>query len=97
MNDTLNKKRNGCSDVSVVAKIKISYEDDFGNVYSETVDASTVIEEKIIQTETEDKEEKNTLWWLFMIFGIIIGGALGFGIPFLIRSSKQRKEDEKML
>ncbi len=78
--------------------ITITYEDDFGEIYTETVDVSTVIEEKIIKTDTEEEEEKtNPLWWLFMLIGAIVGGSLGFGIPYAIRSSKQRKEDEKRL
>ncbi len=78
--------------------ITISYEDDFGETYTETVDVSTVIEEKVITADIEEEEEKkNPLWWLFMLIGAIIGGALGFGIPHVIRSNKQRKEDEKRL
>lgn len=82
----------------VEGTITISYEDDFGEIYTETVDVSTVIEEKVIKADTEEEEEKkNPLWWLFMLIGTIIGGSLGFGIPYAIRSNKQRKEDEKRL
>lgn len=82
----------------VEGTITISFEDDFGETYTETVDVSTVIEEKVIKADTEEEEEKkNPLWWLFMLIGAIIGGALGFGIPHAIRSNKQRKEDEKRL
>ena len=78
--------------------IKITYEDDFGETYEKTAELSTVIEEKVIKADTEEEEEKkNPLWWLFMLIGAIIGGALGFGIPYAIRSNKQRKEDEKRL
>lgn len=78
--------------------IKITYEDDFGETYNESIDTSTVIEEKIVTLNTEEEEEKkNSLWWLFMLIGAIIGGSLGFGIPHAIRSNKQRKEDEKRL
>lgn len=81
----------------VEGTIKITYEDDFGEEYSETVDASTVIEKKVIKAEEEKKEKKNPLWWMFMLIGAVIGGGLGFCIPYAIRSSKQRKEDEKRL
>lgn len=82
----------------VEGTITINYEDDFGETYTETVDVSTVIEEKIVIADTEEEEEKkNPLWWLFMLIGTIIGGSLGFGIPYAIRSNKQRKEDEKRL
>ena len=82
----------------VEGTITISYEDDFGETYTETVDVSTIIEEKVFKADTEEEEEKkNPLWWLFMLIGAIIGGVLGFGIPHAIRSNKQRKEDEKRL
>ena len=82
----------------VEGTITITYEDDFGETYTETVDVSTVIEEKVIKAEPEEEEEKkNPLWWLFMLIGAIIGGSLGFGIPYAVYSSKQRKEDEKRL
>ena len=78
--------------------IKITYEDDFGETYTETVDVSTVIEEKVIKAESnEEEEKKNPLWWLFVLVGAIAGGGLGFGIPYAVYSSKQRKEDEKRL
>lgn len=82
----------------VEGTITISYEDDFGETYTETVNVSTVIEEKVVTADIEEEEEKkNPLWWLFMLIGAIIGGALGFGIPYAIHSNKQRKEDEKRL
>ena len=82
----------------VEGTITITYEDDYGETYTETFDVSTVIEEKVIKAETEEEEEKkNPLWWLFMLIGAIIGGSLGFGIPYAVYSSKQRKEDEKRL
>ena len=78
--------------------IKITYEDDFGETYEKTAELSTVIEEKVIKADTEEEEEKKIpLWWLFVLIGAIIGGALGYGIPYAIRSNKQRKEDEKRL
>ena len=79
--------------------ITISYEDEFGKKYSKKVKVSTSIEEKKEVAETEEKEEekKNPLWWLFLIIGVAAGGGIGFGIPAIIRSSKQRKEDEMRL
>lgn len=84
---------------SVSGTITITYEDEFGESYEEAVPVSTVIEEKVEAASVQPKEEekKNTLWWLFALIGVIVGGAAGFGIPFAIRSSKQRKEDEKRL
>lgn len=79
--------------------LTISYEDDYGEKYTKTVDVSTVIEEKVELTDTlnEEEEKQNNLWWLFLLIGLAVGGGLGFGIPHAINSSKQRKEDEKRL
>lgn len=83
----------------VKGTVTISYEDEFGKAYSKKVDVSTTIEEKKEVTEEEKKEEekKNPLWWLFLIIGMAAGGGIGFGIPAIIRSDKQRKEDEMRL
>lgn len=79
--------------------LTISYEDDYGEKYTKTVDVQTVIEEKVELTDTlnEEEEKQNNLWWLFLLIGLAVGGGLGFGIPHAINSSKQRKEDEKRL
>lgn len=83
----------------VKGKITITYEDDCGEKYEETVDVSTVIEEKVEQLTTNDdeKEKKNSQWWLFLTLGLVVGGALGFGIPWYINDKKQRKEDDLRL
>lgn len=83
----------------VKGAITISYEDEFGKSYSEKVDVSTIIEEKKEAAEEEEKENenKNSLWWLFLIIGMAAGGGIGFGIPAIIRSDKQRKENEMRL
>lgn len=84
----------------VKGKITITYEDDYGEKYEETVDVSTVIEEKVEQLTTDEddeKEKKNPQWWLFLTLGLVVGGALGFGIPWYINDKKQRKEDDLRL
>ncbi len=82
----------------VKGKITITYEDDYGEVYTDTVDVSTVLEKKVEQLEIkEEPEKKNSLWWLFIIIGLVVGGGLGFGIPWLINDKKQRKEDDLRL
>ncbi|MBQ7101344.1 MAG: hypothetical protein IJN81_06900, partial [Clostridia bacterium] len=83
----------------VKGTLTISYEDDYGEKYTKTVDVSTIIEEKAEFSDTlnEEEEKQNNLWWLFLLIGLTVGGALGFGIPYAISSSKQRKEDEKRL
>lgn len=83
----------------VSGTLTISYEDDYGEKYTKTVDVQTVIEEKAEPTDimNEEEEKQNNLWWLFLLIGLVVGGGLGFGIPYAINSSKQRKEDEKRL
>lgn len=83
----------------VKGTLTISYDDDYGEKYTKTVDVSTIIEEKAELSDTlnEEEEKQNNLWWLFLLIGLTVGGALGFGIPYAISSSKQRKEDEKRL
>lgn len=81
-------------------KIKITYEDEFGESYSKTVDVSTTIAEKIVINNTQSEEEeqaKYPLWWLFGLIGLAIGGGIGCAIPLSIISFKKRREDEKRL
>ena len=81
-------------------KIKISYEDEFGESYSKSVDVSTVIAEKIVVNNTQSEEEeqvKYPFWWLFGLIGLAIGGGIGCAIPLSIISFKKRREDEKRL
>lgn len=83
----------------VKGKITITYEDDYGEKYEQTVDVSTVIEEEVEQLtiDNEENENKNPQWWLFLTLGLVVGGALGFGIPWYINDKKQRKEDDLRL
>lgn len=83
----------------VKGKITIKYEDDYGEKYEQTVDVSTVIEEKVeeLTTDKDEDEKKNSLWWLFILIGLAVGGTLGFGIPWYINDKKQRKEDDLRL
>lgn len=83
----------------VSGTLTISYEDDYGEKYTKTIDVQTVIEEKAEPTDimNEEEEKQNNLWWLFLLIGLAVGGGLGLGIPYAINSSKQRKEDEKRL
>ena len=82
----------------VTGTIIITFEDSFGEKFELTKDVETKIEKKVIKAEKqEEKEKKNPLWWLFLLGGLILGGSLGFGIPFFINSNKQRKKDEERL
>lgn len=78
--------------------ITVTYEDAFGKEYKEEKEVKTLIEKKVIKAEKQEEEEpKNPLWWLFVLIGLVVGGGLGFGIPFAVNSKKQREEDEKRL
>ena len=83
----------------VKGKIIFSYEDSFGKKYTKEQEVSTVIEEKVEEEklETKTEEKKNPQWWLFLLGGILLGGAVGAAVPTAIHSYKQRKEDEKRL
>lgn len=83
----------------VKGTITITYEDDYGEKYEETVDVSTTIEKKLetLTTDNEEEEKKTSLWWLFLCIGLVAGGLLGFGIPWYINDKKQRKEDNLRL
>lgn len=80
-------------------KIKITYEDSFGEEYEQVQEVKTVIEKKIVKAVKNEEEEKskNPLWWLFLSGGFVAGGGIGFGIPFALNAKKQREEDEKRL
>ncbi len=81
------------------ATVEISYEDVFGNPYSEKITLSSVAEKKVEQAQKneDEKETKNNLWWLFLLVGFAAGSAVGFGILWLINDKKQRKEDNLRL
>lgn len=83
----------------VSATVEVSYEDAFGNVNTEEIKLSSVVEEQVVTATSpeKEKEKKNNLWWLFILIGAAVGGGLGFGIPTAIRNKKQRKEDNLRL
>ncbi len=82
----------------VKGTVTVTYEDTFGKEYTLTHDVKTVIEKKVVKAQKQEEEEnKNPLWWLFLLGGLIVGGGLGFGIPFAISSHKQRLKDEERL
>lgn len=84
---------------NVAGTITITYEDDYGKEYKETVEVSTVIEEKVevASPEEEEKEKKYPLWWLFIMVGLLVGGGAGFGVTWYVNDKKQRKEDDLRL
>ena len=82
----------------VSGALTISYEDDYGEKYSESVEVSSTVTEKAVAASTDEtKENRNPLWWLFLLLGLTVGGAAGAGIPLAIISRKRRLEDEKRL
>ena len=82
----------------VSGDLTISYEDDYGEKYSKSVEVSSTVTEKAVAASTDEaKENRNPLWWLFLLLGLTVGGAAGAGIPLAIISRKRRLEDEKRL
>ena len=78
----------------------LSYEDDFGKSYSESIPlSSTIIKKKAVKSESDmdKKKSKFSLWWLFLLIGLLIGGGVGAIIPISINLSKKRKEDDLRL
>lgn len=78
----------------------LSYEDDFGKSYSESISlSSTIIKKKAVKSDSDmdKKKSKFSLWWLFLLIGLAIGGGVGAIIPISINQSKKRKEDELRL
>ncbi len=80
--------------------LMISYEDAYGESHEETIDLTTRIVKKVEapsgEGAQEESERKNPLWWLFLLLGLLIGGA-GFGIPYAVCVRKQRLLDEERL
>lgn len=78
----------------------LSYEDDFGKSYSESIAlSSTIIKKKAVKSDSDmdKKKSKFSLWWLFLLIGLAIGGGVGAIIPISINLSKKRKEDDLRL
>lgn len=77
---------------------EISYENDFGEKFSESVDLSSTVEpKKETANEDEENQPKFRLWWAFMLGGLVVGGGVGAAVPIAINSYKKRKEDELRL
>ncbi len=98
-NATVNYKQQSGKTGKVSLDVKIVYEDVFGNEKSENVTLTSVAEKKVelAQKAEEEKKSENPLWWLFLLIGFAAGGGMGFGIPWLIKDKKQRKEDDLRL
>lgn len=80
----------------VKGTILISYEDAFGTDFRKEVEVTTLIDPKP-QPPEEEKEKNPSYWWAFGLAGIAVGALGSFGIPWLIRDRKQRKEDDLRL
>ena len=88
----------GVGDVKGTATL--SYEDDFGKSYSESIPlSSTIIKKKAVKSDSDmdKKKSKLSLWWLFLLIGLAIGGGVGAIIPISINLSKKHKEDDLRL
>ena len=78
----------------------LSYEDDFGKSYCESISlSSTIIKKKAVKSDSDmdKKKSKFSLWWLFLLIGLAIGGGVGAIIPISINLIKKRKEDDLRL
>ena len=72
----------------------LSYEDDFGKSYSESISlSSTIIKKKAVKSDSDmdKKKSKFSLWWLFLLIGLAIGGGVGAIIPISINQSRRFK------
>ena len=79
-------------------KMKLSYEDEFGEVSTQEFDFSTNINPPVInapqEEEEEEKPETQSQWWIsVLILGAVIGGILG--IRYALKRRKQKAEDNE--
>ena len=81
----------------VKGTVTIHYEDAFGKDFRKVCQVSTKIDPKPQPPEEKEEEQKPSLWWLYGLAGIALGGLAGYGIPWLIRDRKQRREDDLRL
>ena len=79
--------------------IQFRYEDEFGDSYTKTVEVYTTVIEKVVteKPEAEEEEKRNPLWWVFLLTGLVFGGAVGALIPYAVNTYRQRREDELRL
>ncbi|MBQ6021236.1 MAG: hypothetical protein IJL26_13775 [Clostridia bacterium] len=78
--------------------ISVTYEDEYGKIYTKTADVSTEIEKKVEIDAAPSEEKKKTLpWWLYGSAGIILGGGAAFGVTYGVCAAKQRRQDELRL
>lgn len=76
----------------------ISYENDFGEEFTQNIDLTSSVEaKKEVADEEQEKEPKFRLWWAFLLGGLVLGGGIGAAVPIAINSYKKRKEDELRL
>ena len=95
---TINFMVDSSAEGEIKGTATITYENDFGEEFSQTVELTSNVEPKKEETEQEqEKQPKFRLWWAFMLGGLVIGGAVGAIIPISINSYKRRKEDELRL
>lgn len=78
--------------------VTVTYEDEYGKIYTKTADVSTVIEKKVEIAAAPVEEQKKTLpWWLYGSAGLLLGGGAAFGVTYGVFAAKQRKQDELRL
>jgi|LSQX01.2.fsa_nt_gb hypothetical protein len=81
----------------------LTYENEYGETFTEKVDVTSVIEEQVDYMENnpeEDKEAENkikAMRWIFLAVGVVVGAGIGVGITYFIMDQKRRKIEEENL
>jgi len=86
----------------VSGTLVISYEDEYGEIYSKEIAISTVIQERVEVTpedpaQTETGVDNGNFWIIYVSAGIIAALILAFFIIRYIKQRKQMKDDEMRL
>lgn len=78
--------------------VTVTYEDEYGKIYTKTANVSTVIEKKVEAAAAPVETQKKTLpWWLYGSAGLLLGAGAAFGVTYAVFAAKQRKQDELRL
>ncbi|MFZ7120479.1 MAG: hypothetical protein ACOWWH_05975 [Eubacteriaceae bacterium] len=79
-------------------KMIVSYEDQYGNTYTEEVEISTIIEKPVydtvenIENEPEEEPEKASQWWISIVLLLGIGMIIYSKISYKRKLNKLKRE-----